>query len=216
MKVRDLMTSAKLATARPEDALPLAAQMMVWSNVRHLPVVRDGQVVGVVSQRDLLGHINLDKANGGPTTVQDVMHTPAITVAADAPLAAAVSLMFENKLGCLPVLGQGTLVGIVTTTDLLRHLLATAFARPTARPARTVRAFMKPIPQGVSATTELFDSAGLIVRADAPLASAVAELLTQSVGVLPVVGDDGTLVGTLSYPDLIRALRDERDVEVTS
>lgn len=208
MRVREVMTSAKVTTARPEDTLPLAAQMMVWSNARHLPVVHEGQVIGVVSQRDLLGHEHPPGTAARPATVQDVMHAPAVTVDADAPLEAAVSLMFEHKLGCLPVLGQGMLVGILTTTDLLRHLLATAVVRPTEGAPRTVRALMKPLPEGVSATTELFDAAGLIVRADAPLATAVAELLTQSVGVLPVVGEDGTLVGTLSYPDLIRALRE--------
>jgi len=209
MKVREVMTSAKVTTARPEDTLPLAAQMMVWSNVRHLPVVHDGHVIGVVSQRDLLGNDLVAGTSGSSATVQEVMHAPAITVDADAPLETAVSLMFEHKLGCLPVMDQGMmLVGILTTTDLLKHLLAAAVVRPAGRPQRTVRALMKPVPAGMTATAELFDAAGLIVRADAPLEAAVAELLTQNVGVLPVIGDDGALVGTLSYPDLIRALRE--------
>jgi len=208
MKVREVMTSARLATARPWDTLPLAAQLMVWSNARHLPVVRDGHVVGVVSQRDLLGHDRLHGTGTTPATVEDVMHSPAITADADAPLSSAVSLMFEHKLGCLPVLRAGTLVGILTTTDLLRHMLDAVLAGPTARSPRTVRAFMNPVPEGITAAAELVDSAALIVRADAPLTTAVAELLNQNVGVLPVVGEDGRLVGTLSYPDLIRALQE--------
>jgi|GEM_PF-937907 len=213
MRVREVMTSARLATVRPGDTLPLAAQIMVWSNARHLPVVRNGEVVGVVSQRDLLGRQRAERA-GATATVQDVMHAPAITVDADAPLAAAVSLMFEHKLGCLPVLsaakpsaGQATLVGILTTTDLLRHMLDTV-ARPADRLPRTVRAIMNPVPPDVTNTTDLVDAAALIVRADAPLSTAAAELLNQNVGVLPVVGEDGKLVGTLSYPELIRALQE--------
>lgn len=206
MKVRDVMTSTRLVTARPDDTLPLAAQMMVWSKARHLPVVRGDKVVGVVSERDLLGRERMDRAPTAALTVKDVMHGPAITVEADAPLASAVSLMFEGKLGCLPVLTNGALVGIITTTDLLRHQLDTSLAQRTERLPRTVRAFMRPLPNGATASPELFDAAALIVRADAPLGAAVAELLMQNVGTLPVVGEDGTLVDTLSYLDLIRAL----------
>ena len=226
MRVREVMTSARLATVRPGDTLPLAAQIMVWSNARHLPVVRNGEVVGVVSQRDLLGRQRAERA-GATATVQDVMHAPAITVDAHAPLASAVSLMFEHKLGCLPVLGAApearteaateaatearTLVGILTTTDLMRHMLDAAAARPADRLPRTVRAIMRPPPAGVTNPTDLIDAAALIVRADAPLTTAVAELLNQNVGVLPVVGEDGKLVGTLSYPDLIHALQESED-----
>jgi len=206
MRVRDVMTSTRLVTACPDDGLALAAQMMLWSNSRHLPVVREGQVVGVVSQRDLVGRDRAGRTAAAALAVRDVMHGPAVTVNADAPLAEAVSLMFERKLGCLPVLANGSLVGIITTTDLLRHQLDASLTQRTERLPRTVRAFMKPVPKGATASPDLFDAAALIVRADAPLGAAVAELLTQNVGVLPVVDEVGTLVGTLSYLDLIRAL----------
>ena len=53
-KVRDIMTARGLAVARPEDDLGLAGQIMAWAGVRHLPVIRTGKVVGVISERDLL------------------------------------------------------------------------------------------------------------------------------------------------------------------
>jgi CBS domain-containing protein len=126
MQVRDVMRGGTIATVRPEDSVALAAQIMLWSGVRHLPVVRDGEVVGVVSERDLLRR---GSAVGGKAAARDpverVMSTPALTIDADKPLVTAVWLMSGRKLGCLPVVGPNGLCGIVTTTDIVRQQFET-------------------------------------------------------------------------------------------
>jgi CBS domain-containing protein len=122
MKVRDIMRSGEVAVVRPEDSVALATQIMLWSGVRHLPVVRDGAVVGLLSERDVFRRGSAVGAkDAARDTVERVMTSPALTIAPDKPLVAAMWLMAGRKLGCLPVVGQEGLVGIITTTDVLRH-----------------------------------------------------------------------------------------------
>lgn len=269
MRVREVMTASNLVTVRPGDDLALAAQMMAWSDARHLPVVARGRVVGVVSERDVLSRRQGGDKQAARVSVEEVMRSPAVTVDAEAPLAEAVSVMLGRKLGCLPALDRGELVGILTTTDLLRHDLDTAVARPAGQLPDTIRACMKPYPAVVMATTELFDATALMsargirhlpvvdaqrrvvgvlsdrdvraalgdpsrlladadardrfrdtsvgtamsapaitVRAGAPITTAIDHLLKDKVGALPVVGDDGKILGTVSYLDVVRVLRD--------
>jgi CBS domain-containing protein len=98
--------------------------------VRHLPVLEDGRVVGIVSQRDLLA-ASLSKALDfeardrrtflRSVDVGEVMSREVVTIAPEASLADAAALMLGRRIGCLPVVKpDGTLVGLVTETDLLR------------------------------------------------------------------------------------------------
>jgi CBS domain-containing protein len=122
MKVKDIMRAGKVAVVRPEDSLALATQIMLWSRVRHLPVVRDGQVVGLLSERDIFRRgsaVGAKEAARDP--VERVMTSPALTIDPDKPLVSAMWLMAGRKLGCLPVVGPEGLVGIITTTDVVRH-----------------------------------------------------------------------------------------------
>jgi CBS domain-containing protein len=133
MKVRDVMRTGELATVGPEDSVALAAQIMSWSGVRHLPVLREGEVVGIISERDLLRRgsaVGAKQAAREP--VERVMSAPAITMDPDKPLVAAVWLMSSRKLGCLPVVGPGGLCGIVTTADIVRHQFETELAELSA------------------------------------------------------------------------------------
>jgi CBS domain-containing protein len=102
---------------------------MSLGRIRHLPVLDEGRVVGVVSQRDLfrsalavaLGYgERAQKTLLKTLPVKEVMSEPAITIAPDATIQEATRLMLEHKIGCLPVVEGHTLVGIVTETDLLR------------------------------------------------------------------------------------------------
>jgi CBS domain-containing protein len=269
VKVRDVMMTTRLATVRPGDDLALAAQIMSWSNGRHLPVVEGDETVGVISERDILTHRRPGSTGASDIAVREVMRHPAVTIDADAPLVAAISLMFGRKLGCLPVLEEGTLVGILTTTDLLRHELDTAFQGPAGKLSGAVRMFMKPVPAVVTPANELFDAAALMgargiwhlpvvddakrvvgvlsdrdvrtalgdprrfltdpgarerfrqtsiadvmskpastVHADAPITTAIDQLLHDRVGALPVVDDQGRILGILSYLDFIQMMRD--------
>jgi CBS domain-containing protein len=110
-----------LFTVRPEDVLDLAAILMDWRHVRHVPVEDDsGQLIGLVSHRDLLhlfamGKIN--KADG--LVVRDVMKTDLVTVERETPTLDALHLMRDKGIGCLPVVSNGKLIGLVTAHDFL-------------------------------------------------------------------------------------------------
>jgi CBS domain-containing protein len=128
LMVRELMVTP-VSTLRRNDTLDLADDLMSLGRIRHLPVLDEGRVVGVVSQRDLfrsalavaLGYgERAQKTLLKTLPVKEVMSEPAITIAPDATIQEATRLMLEHKIGCLPVVEGHTLVGIVTETDLLR------------------------------------------------------------------------------------------------
>ena len=130
VKVRDLMTT-ELTTLGRNDRLDVADEILAMGRIRHLPIVEDGAVVGIVSQRDLF-RSGLAAAVGiGTNTrrkllqgllVKEVMSEPVVTVGPDATVQDAARLMVENKIGCLPVVSEGRLQGLVTETDLLRYV----------------------------------------------------------------------------------------------
>ena len=127
--VRDLM-SKDLRTVGRNDRLAIADDLMAADRIRHLIVLDDaGNLAGVVSQRDLF-HSALVRALGFGTTARDkvmasilikeVMTKDVETTTPDAPLAAAAVLMTSRKIGCLPVVENGALVGILTEGDFVR------------------------------------------------------------------------------------------------
>jgi CBS domain-containing protein len=102
---------------------------MTLGGVRHMPVVRAGRLVGVVSERDLLraSLSSLDprrqerRAFLEAIDISQVMSAPPVVVDSDAPVEEAARIMADNKIGCLPVLRGEELVGMLTETDLLRY-----------------------------------------------------------------------------------------------
>lgn len=133
MKVRDLMSS-DVATVRRNEQLQIADDLMNLGRIRHTPVLDDegDEVVGILSQRDLFRGA-LARALGygqhaqhkvlGMLVVKDVMTSDPITVAPDLPVPEAAQIMLEKKIGCLPVVDGGRLVGILTESDFLRLAL---------------------------------------------------------------------------------------------
>lgn len=123
MLVRDFMTT-KVVTITEDETLRTADLRFRQGRFRHLPVVRDGTVVGVVSDRDIRALRDLDvpdlPAVMERRRVRDVMRSPAIVASPGDPLEQAARLMYERKIGCLPVVEDGRLVGIVTTSDVFR------------------------------------------------------------------------------------------------
>lgn len=117
-----------LFTVRPDDIVDFAASLMEWKHLRHVPVEDDsGRLAGIVSHRALLRMVARGTRKGQETVaVRDIMKPDPLTVTPDTPTLDAMSLMQENRLGCLPVVKEGRLVGIVTERDLLdvaSHLL---------------------------------------------------------------------------------------------
>ncbi len=120
-KAKDLMTT-EVSTLGRNDTLDLADNVMGLGRIRHLPVLEEGRVVGVVSQRDLfrsaltvaLGYgERAQKTLLKTLRVKEVMSEPAITISPEATIKEAARLMVEHKIGCLPVVEGSTLVGIV-------------------------------------------------------------------------------------------------------
>jgi CBS domain-containing protein len=126
--VRDLM-STPVKTLGRNDVLTLADAIMRAERVRHLPVLDDaGLLVGIVSQRDLFFNA-LSRALGFGSAardralktivVKDVMTEPVVTTTPDATIAQAAAMMVERKIGCVPVVEDGRLIGILSESDIV-------------------------------------------------------------------------------------------------
>ncbi len=131
--VSDIMTT-KVVTIFEEENLVGIDKGMSMFKFRHLPVIDGDKLIGLVTHRDLLAAAASSLEPGGvqKTThlnensfVRDIMQRDVVTVRPDTPLADAGRLMWDQKLGCLPVVGEGNkLLGIVTEADFLRLALA--------------------------------------------------------------------------------------------
>lgn len=110
-----------LFTVRPEDVIDLAANLMHWRHVRHIPVEdSEGKLVGIISHRDLLELFALGEVNGKrEMSVRDVMKRDLITIPSEMPTLGALELMRERKIGCLPVTKDEKLIGMITAHDFL-------------------------------------------------------------------------------------------------
>lgn len=106
-------------TIHPDDTLAKAKEMMEVAGFRRLPVVKGDEVVGMLTERDLRSHAGyLDS-----TKVNAAMSAPVISVGPNSTVQAAARLMLRHKIGGLPVLDSGKLVGMVTTIDMLKAFL---------------------------------------------------------------------------------------------
>jgi CBS domain-containing protein len=130
MLIRDLM-QRDVVTLRVTDTLGLADDIMELGRIRHLPVLAGDTVVGIVSQRDLYraavsSMLQMSRAAErdwlSTVPVRSVMSPTVSAITPDASVREAVELMLARRIGCLPVIEQGRLVGLVSETDCLRHL----------------------------------------------------------------------------------------------
>jgi CBS domain-containing protein len=120
IKVADFMTR-ELVTVKESDDLALAESILRLGGIRHLPVVRDRKLVGLVTHRDLLRSGTSGAPAARAVLAQDIMTRSPTVVAPATSLAHAAHLMLRNKYGCLPVCEEdGTLVGIITESDFVR------------------------------------------------------------------------------------------------
>ncbi|HEY7553406.1 MAG TPA: CBS domain-containing protein [Candidatus Binatia bacterium] len=128
--VREIMMGSPV-TLKPDDTLDLANDVISLGRIRHIPVVQDGHLVGLLSERDLIGAaasqiFGLKQKSKSAllksVLIKDVMKKRVITVKPETPIKEAAHLLAEKKIGCVPVLSDGSLVGLVTTTDILRYV----------------------------------------------------------------------------------------------
>lgn len=132
LTVGDMMSS-ELITVKPGDTLDVVRDSMYTRHIRHIPVVDDhDHVVGLISHRDLLRSTLIERPHGSKyiedsileeVTAEQVMTTALETATPQTDLRDAARVMLGQKLGCLPVIEDGKLVGILTEADFLRVVL---------------------------------------------------------------------------------------------
>lgn len=197
----------EVVTVRPHDSIDRAIALMEEHDIQHLVVVREKQVVGMLSDRDILISTGwmlgcerqaMDPASGaqfrvGPTHVSQIMSRPAVTIAAGEDVAVGARIMLERRIGALPVLEEERLVGLATETDLLNWLdqLAVRDTLADVILHREVRDLMRLSVSTVTPTSPLEDVIDLFRR--------------RRIRHVPVVIDT-ELVGIISDRDVRRAL----------
>jgi CBS domain-containing protein len=137
-KVSQFM-STDLFTVHPDDLVDLAASVMDWRHIRHVPVEdREGRLVGLVTHRALLRYLTNGavKSDASATTVREIMLRDPLTVSPSTSSLDAMEIMRSNRVGCLPVVENEQLVGIVTSYDFLAAS-AKIFERELSRNAKT-------------------------------------------------------------------------------
>lgn len=131
MKVREIMVT-ELVTLHVDEELSLASDIMNLARIRHLPILEGERLVGIISQRDLF-RASLASVMGydyaatrdhlKTVAIREVMVKDVITVDPDTDIREAGKIMLDRKFGCLPVVEEDRLVGMVTETDVLRCFL---------------------------------------------------------------------------------------------
>lgn len=129
--VQDLMTRDVVAV-RPDDDLGTLYDLMWEHNIRHMLVVdSERSLVGLVTHRDLLRHSRVDRGELPESLehsllegiqVREIMNTHVTTTTAETDIREAAQVMLENKYGCLPVVEDDHLVGVLTEADFVKLL----------------------------------------------------------------------------------------------
>ena len=130
--VKDWMTREVIVIAH-NTSLPEAHRLMTSKNIRRLPIMKDNQLVGIITRGDVRGaeasgatSLNIWELNYllAKLTVERIMPPNPTTVSQDATIAEAAQIMLQHKISGLPVVdGQGNLVGIITESDIFRLIV---------------------------------------------------------------------------------------------
>lgn len=128
MIVREVMTQDPYV-ANVKDSIQKVVSKLLEADIRHLPIVDAGNLVGIISDRDLRSILPNTPEAGDPPTPQaltasigTVMNTDVLSIDPEAEVPEAIDLMLEHRVGAIPVVEPGTLrlIGIVSYVDLLR------------------------------------------------------------------------------------------------
>lgn len=195
MKIHEVMRPGAF-TISETDSLGAAQFAMARAHVRHLPVMANNRVVGMLSERDVLAaraHASDDNRDWWAIAVHDAMQMPAHTARPDDSLTEVAGRMAQAKIGAMPIVEYGKLLGIATITDVLDA---------------EVRVAMGPSPSMTLAASDVMTPWPITVLPDSLLSSAVASMVQRGIRHLPVVDHESTLVGMLSERDLRAAIGD--------
>lgn len=113
--------SFETLTIPPDTSVREAVALLAEKRIGALPVVSEGEVMGIMSERDIIYCLKSDGAAVLDWTVERIMTAPAITVASDKEVLGALSLMTQRRIRHLPVVEDGALVGIVSIGDLVKY-----------------------------------------------------------------------------------------------
>lgn len=194
--VEQVMTRRPV-TVHADEPLEAARRILLASPFRHLPVLDRTGLVGVLSDRDLLAAVTMHGVDDAMSrSVREVMKRGLQLIRPDATVSEAASAMVAREIGCLPVVEEGRLTGIVTAKDVLAEIPGAVMPEPeTEAPTEpTANDLMTPEPVTAVPEEMLFD--------------AVARMAEGGVRHLPVIDPDGRLVGMLSDRDVRAAVGD--------
>jgi len=119
MKVKDWMIK-EVVTASPENTVEEALQLMKKHSIRHLPIVEGEELVGFVTESNLRQYLHPEKLQ---LPLREVMILNPITITPDTYIDEVARIIYKYKIGGLPVVSQGKLVGIITITDILEAFI---------------------------------------------------------------------------------------------
>jgi CBS domain-containing protein len=198
MLLRECMTT-EIATVRADDALEAAIAVLDGHSVHHVPVVGNGSVIGMISDRDVLLAVGRSKPATGPAgpaapyTVRQIMAKPVFCLAAGDRMERATSAMIEHRFGALPVIGSdGKLQGLITESDVVAALRR-------KKDSAAVAAFLE------QPATEQMNVDLVTVGPRTRLVDILDALHSHRIRHLPVV-EEGELVGIISDRDARRAI----------
>ena len=188
--VEDFMTREVL-TLMPETTAGDALALCREKRVRHLPVVEDGQLIGVVSDRDLR---SATPALGDPARatalkevrVSGVMAREVLTAHPEDPIEEAANTMRERRIGCLPVVENGELAGIITSSDVMEALVYLVSAH---EPGSRFEVYVPDRSYGLAEVVEVFGACGanilsIVLAAPARQTSAEERVAVFRVGTI--------------------------------
>ena len=131
MYVSDWMTK-KVFSVEPDAYLSDALSLMKEKRIKHVPVVKGGKLKGIISDRDIKEY-SPSKATFldiyelhyilAKTKIREIMKPKVITTTSDTPVEEAAMVMMDSDIGCLPVIDEGNLAGIISDKDIFRALV---------------------------------------------------------------------------------------------
>lgn len=202
------VASSPVAVLNPSDTLNKAMQQMWRLNCEHLPVVKNSEVIGLLAERDLFLHANGDRYAAhelahtdikhvlGSSRVDDIMSAPARTLSPDDSVETAARLLLSEEIHAIPLVNNGSLVGIVTDTDLLkcyfddRHLMPGDFAN--------------------GQVTDYMSSHVFSVRPSDLKPKVIRLMRDKQIRHIPVVDENDAVVGIVSDSDLLLGRKIDR------
>jgi CBS domain-containing protein len=121
VQVRDFMTFL-IVTSEADTPVKEAAKLMAAEDIGSLIVTRGDVLAGMITRKEIIGARLLSDDAYSSLTVEDVMTSPVITISPDADLGQTIAVMDQAGVKCLPVIEGDAIIGVVSTSDVIRVL----------------------------------------------------------------------------------------------